>query len=166
MTRQTPSTREVSVTGHAHPAVLIDRAGARGPDTVSAIKLVAADDAPFGAAAPDGTLPAAALVETLAQAALRLAGGEAAATSDAEPGAAAAPSGPGLLVACDGVRVAQRPVPGDRLRIEVTVLRRFGDLIQVGSRATLEAEAGRPALLVAEGTFTLRRGSGHAGEES
>ena len=120
---------------HGQPFLLLDRVLEISEKRGVFFKLVTAADP---CVAPDGTLPAAFVLEALAQG-----GGAFLAARD---GAAATP---GYLAAVDGFVTHTDVRVGDRLRIEVELLRRV-------AHADLFRGQGFVAdRLVAEGRFTL-----------
>jgi UDP-3-O-[3-hydroxymyristoyl] N-acetylglucosamine deacetylase / 3-hydroxyacyl-[acyl-carrier-protein] dehydratase len=120
---------------HDRPFLLLDRVLEIGEKHGVFLKLVTAADPCI---APDGTLPAAFVLEALAQ-------GGGAFLAGRDGGAAT----PGYLAGVDGFVLHDEVRVGDRLRVEVELLRRVAhaDLFRgrgfVGER------------LVAEGRFTL-----------
>ena len=141
---------------HGHPLRQVDRVLSKSADRCAILKVLAGDEVLLDRRGRSGTgYPPALLVEALAQAGLPL---STAVATDAGPAADPAPEGPGLIVAMDGVRIHRVVRPGDRLRIDATLIARLGTMIRVRSRAVLEDATGAPGALVAEGEFTLAAG--------
>lgn len=132
---------------HGAPFLLLDRIVAVDAGSGRFTKGVAADDPLL---APGGVLPPLLVVEAMAQAAgLVLMHREPALRR--RTGAA--------LAAIDGCTVADDARAGDLLEIEVTVVRRYGDMARVRGRASV---AGRTCVTAA---LTLAFGPAESDEE-
>lgn len=119
---------------HAYPFLLLDRIVALDPGrAVVALRNLTRTDPLLRA---DGVLPPVLLVEALAQAAGVAVSG----------GGETAPAQAGLVARVDRFRTAGRVQAGDRLRIEVRVVRIFGatakvrGVVTVGRRRRAAAE--------------------------
>ena len=143
---------------HRYPFLLVDGIEESGPGYAVGIKNVTANESFFqghfpGRSIMPGVLIAEALLQTSAflggpHGAERRGGGGDGAGKDA-PGAGA--EGPGRQLFCAGLHLRfHRPVvPGDRLRLEVRLVRRIGNVARV--RAVARSAAG----VVAAGDLDL-----------
>jgi 3-hydroxymyristoyl/3-hydroxydecanoyl-(acyl carrier protein) dehydratase len=120
---------------HAAPFLLLDRVVDVGERAGVFEKVVAAADPLL---APDGTLPAAFVLEALAQ------GGGALLNALAHEGQTA-----GYLAGVDAFRVHRAVHAGDRLRVEVEIVRHVHGATMLRGRALVDDA------LAAEGRFTL-----------
>ncbi|MBX6770275.1 MAG: 3-hydroxyacyl-ACP dehydratase FabZ [Chloroflexi bacterium] len=126
---------------HRYPFLLVDRVLEVSEDGTRAvaIKNVTANEPFFQGHFPDrAIMPGVLIVEALAQA-----GGAALLGSAAREGKLA------MLAGLDGFRFRRPVVPGDTLRLEVTLLKMRGPIGRVHGRALVDGE------LVAEGEITF-----------
>jgi 3-hydroxyacyl-[acyl-carrier-protein] dehydratase len=126
---------------HRYPFLLVDRILEVSEDGTRAvaIKNVTANEPFFQGHFPDrAIMPGVLIVEALAQA-----GGAALLGSAAREGKLA------MLAGLDGFRFRRPVVPGDTLRLEVTLLKMRGPIGRVHGRALVDGE------LVAEGEITF-----------
>jgi len=134
--------REIrAVLPHRYPLILVDRIVEVSADGQSAvgIKCVSANEPFFQGHFPDlPIMPGVLIVEALAQ----CAGAALLGSLDREGKLA-------MLAGVDGFRFRRPVVPGDQLRLEVTLTRMRGPIGKVDARATVEGQA------VAEGEITF-----------
>ena len=141
---------------HRYPFLLVDGIEESGPDHAIGIKNVTANESFFQGHFPGRSImPGVLIAEALLQTSAFLGG-----PAEAEPergggagkeGPATAKEGPGRQLFCAGIHLRfHRPVvPGDRLRLEVRLVRRIGNVARV------KAEARSAAGVVASGDLDL-----------